>query len=113
MSEILLAARMHDCAAIDAVHFRFRDLEGLEQEARIARDLGFDGKSCIHPGQIEVVHRIFSSSPEELHWAGEVLRGWDEGDGERQGVVVIEGEMIEALHVDLARRILDRAPDTR
>jgi citrate lyase beta subunit len=108
LSEILLAARMHGCLAVDAVHFRFRDLEALEGDARIARDLGYDGKSCIHPAQIDVIHRVFSSTPEETRWARSVLQAWDEAQGDRTGVVVVDGEMIEALHLDVARRILDR-----
>ncbi|MCP3980548.1 MAG: CoA ester lyase [bacterium] len=110
MSEILLAARMSDCAAIDAVTFRFRDDALLEREARIAREIGFDGKSCIHPAQLETIHRVFSSTPEEIGWAEGVLRAWRDGDGDRAGVVVMDGEMIEALHLDVARRILDRSP---
>ncbi len=110
MSEILLAARMHDCAAIDAVTFQFRDLDALADDATIARDLGFDGKSCIHPAQLETVHRVFSSSEEELAWARRVHDAWEREEGERRGVIVVDGEMIEALHIDVARRILDRAP---
>ena len=97
--------------AVDGVQFHFRDPAALEAEARVARDIGFDGKSCIHPGQIEAIHRVFSSTPEELAWARGVLETWDESDGKHTGVVVMDGEMIEALHLDVARRILDRAPD--
>ncbi len=110
MSEILLAARMADCAAIDAVTFEFRDAEKLERDARSARELGFDGKSCIHPGQIETIHRVFSSTEEELDWAEGVLEAWRVQDGDRAGVVVMDEEMIEALHLDIARRILARRP---
>jgi citrate lyase subunit beta/citryl-CoA lyase len=108
MSELLLAARMGGCAAIDAVTFEFRDDAKLERDARVARELGFDGKSCIHPGQIETIHRIFSSTAEEIAWAEGLLAGWREQDGDRAGVVVVDGEMIEALHLDIARRILAR-----
>jgi len=111
LSEILLAARMHGCRAIDAVHFRFRDLEALAADAAVARALGYDGKSCIHPGQIETVRAVFSSTPEELAWARDVLSTWEREDGATRGVVVRDGEMIEALHVGIARRILDRGPD--
>ena len=108
MSEIVLAARMHGAAAIDAVQFRFRDLDALAQDARIARDLGFDGKSCIHPDQLPTVHEIFRSSADEIAWAEAVLAGWERVDGERRGVAVVDGEMIERLHLDVARRILKR-----
>jgi len=111
LSRILLAARAHGCLAVDAVFFRFRDQVGLEAEAAIARDMGFDGKCCIHPSQIDVIHRVFSSSAEEIDWARKVQKTWRAGDGDRTGVVVMDGEMLEALHLDVARRILDRAPD--
>lgn len=108
MSEILLAARMGDCVAIDAVTFEFRNRDRLEDDARMAREMGFDGKSCIHPDQIETIHRVFSSSPEEVEWAERVLETWRTQDGDRAGVVVMGEEMIEALHLDIARRVLAR-----
>ena len=108
MGQILLAARIAGCAAIDAVTFQFRDTALLERDARIARDLGFDGKSCIHPGQLETIHQVFSSTAEEIAWAEKVTRAWQQQDGAGSGVVDMDGEMIEALHLDIARRILDR-----
>ena len=113
LCEILLAARMHGCLAIDSVYFHFRDDEGLRREAAEARELGFDGKSCIHPGQIAAIHEVFSSTPEELAWAAAVRRAWSEQNGEASGVVVLDGEMIESLHLRLAERISARAPGRR
>lgn len=106
LSEILLAARAAGCEAIDGVYFRFRDPEGLRRHAAIARELGYDGKSCIHPAQVGVIHEVFSSTAEELLWAERVLASWREGEG--RGVVVVDGEMIEALHVAVAERIRAR-----
>lgn len=108
LHEILLAARISDCMAIDSVFFRFLDAEGLRGDARVARDLGYDGKSCIHPAQVSTIHEIFASTAEELEWARAVLRAWSEQDGESRGVVVLDGEMIEALHVRVAERLLSR-----
>jgi len=110
LGETLLAARMHGCRAIDSVYFHYRDPEGLAAHARVSRDLGFDGKSCIHPDQVPTIHEVFSSSAEELAWAHGVLRAWVEQNGAQSGVVVHEGEMIEALHLEVAERILERAP---
>jgi len=106
MGEILLAARMHGRTAIDAVYFRFRDREGLVRDAEIARGLGFDGKSCIHPSQLAPVHQVFSAAPEETAWAEKVLSAWEELDGEARGVIVVDGEMVESLHLRVARKIL-------
>ncbi len=108
MGEILLAARMHRCAAIDAVYFHYKDRDGLVREAEIARNLGFDGKSCIHPGQVEPIHEVFSSNSEEIAWARKVLAAWEERAGDSKGVIVVDGEMIEALHLEVARKILTR-----
>ena len=110
MSEILLAARMAGCAAIDAVTFEFRDRAKLEGDALVARELGFDGKSCIHPDQLGTIHRVFASTPEEVDWAERVLETWQTQEGDRSGVVVMGQEMIEALHLDIAQRILARRP---
>lgn len=109
LSEVLLAARMAGCAAIDSAYFALRDHAGLEAHARVARALGYDGKSCIHPDQIETVHAVYASTPEEVAWARGVLGAWREQHGERAGIVVVDGSMVEALHVILAERILARA----
>lgn len=99
---------MHNCAAIDAVYFKYKDRDGLIREAEIARNLGFDGKSCIHPGQVEPIHQVFSSTPEELAWARKILAAWEERGGGSKGVIVVDGEMIEPLHLEVAGRIIAR-----
>jgi citrate lyase subunit beta/citryl-CoA lyase len=109
LGETLLAARMHGCAAIDSVYFHYQDREGLVRHAQVARDLGFDGKSCIHPDQVPPIRDVFSSTVEEITWAHGVLRAWVEQNGAHRGVVVHDGEMIEALHLEVAERILERA----
>ena len=110
LAEVLLAARCHGCAAIDSVYFRYQDEPGLRAHARIARDLGYDGKSCIHPAQIPPIHDVYRSGRDEVAWARRVLAAWSAEDGARRGVVAVNGEMIEALHVTVAERILARAP---
>ncbi|HEX6851024.1 MAG TPA: CoA ester lyase [Candidatus Polarisedimenticolaceae bacterium] len=109
LGEILLAARASDVLAIDSVYFRFRDDEGLRRHASIARGMGYDGKSCIHPSQIPVIHEVFAPTMDELGWARRVVDAWRTLDGERRGVLVVDGEMIEALHVTVAARILERS----
>lgn len=108
LHELLIAARMHDCLAIDSVYFQFRDREGLVEHSRIARDLGFDGKSCIHPGQVPVINGLFASTAQEVAWAKAVLSEWELQDGDTRGVIVVDGEMVEKLHLAVARRILER-----
>lgn len=108
MDALLIAARAAGCFAIDSVYFRFRDVEGLQRHGRLARELGFDGKSAIHPAQLEPIHELFASTPDERLWAQRVLDEWRDQEGDRRGVIVIDGEMIEALHVAEARRLLSR-----
>lgn len=108
MSEVLLSARAHGLVAIDSVYFHFRDVLGLRHHATIGRRLGYDGKSCIHPAQLPVVHEVFAPTAEEIAWAERVLAEWDADDARSRGIVVVDGEMIESLHAGIARRILDR-----
>lgn len=107
LSQVLLAARRHGAAAIDSAYFAYRDTAGLRRHASVARNLGYDGKSCIHPAQVEPIHEIFGSTAVEIAWARRVLAAWEEGRGETVGIVAMDGEMIEALHVTVARRILE------
>ena len=108
LSLVLLAARRYGQLAIDSVFFRYRDDDGLRAHAAVARNLGYDGKSCIHPSQVPVIHDVYKSTPDELAWARRVLAAWVEGNGAAEGVVAMDGEMIEALHVALAERMLAR-----
>jgi citrate lyase beta subunit len=108
LSHVLLAARRFGRCAIDSVYFRYRDDDGLRAHAAIARNLGYDGKSCIHPSQVATIHEVYASTPEEKDWAKRVLAAWAAGNGAAAGVVAVDGEMIEALHVAVAERILGR-----
>lgn len=108
LSQVLLAARRYGRTAIDSVYFRYQDDAGLRAHAAVARELGYDGKSCIHPSQVPVIHAVYASAPDELDWARRVVSAWEAGQGSAQGVVAMDGEMIEALHVTLAERILER-----
>jgi citrate lyase subunit beta/citryl-CoA lyase len=106
MAELLVAARCHGASAIDSVWFRYEDDAGLRQHAAVARGMGFDGKSCIHPRQVPIVHEVFAPTADEVRWAQQVRAAWEERDGASKGIVSMDGEMIEALHVTLADRIL-------
>jgi citrate lyase beta subunit len=108
LSQILLAARRYGRAAIDSVYFRYQDDAGLIAHAAVARELGYDGKSCIHPAQVPTVHSVYAATPEERVWARRVLAAWADGQGCAKGIVAMDGEMIESLHVTLAERILER-----
>ncbi|MBV8685159.1 MAG: CoA ester lyase [Alphaproteobacteria bacterium] len=103
LQTILLAARAAGVAAFDGVFNRLEDGEGLEAECREGRSFGFDGKSLIHPNQIEAANRLFAPSEEELAAARRLVAAAT-GGAERH-----EGEMIERMHVEQARLMLARA----
>jgi citrate lyase subunit beta / citryl-CoA lyase len=109
LSLCLLAARATGTAILDGVYNDVRDLEGFEAECRQGRQLGFDGKTLIHPHQVEPCNRAFAPTPDEVAEAREMLAAWDEAVEAGRGVVTFRGRMIENLHVADARRILDTA----
>ena len=83
-----------------------RDDDGLEAEARLARSLGFRGKACIHPAQVEIVNRVFSPTPEEVDRAKRVVDAYERALADGRGAVALDGEMIDLPVVERARRIL-------
>lgn len=105
MSMALLAGREAGIAVLDGVYNDVKDAEGYRAECEQGRDMGFDGKTLIHPGQVEVCNEVFSPSPEAVEEARGILEAWEAGAG--TGVVTHNGKMIEELHVDIARRVLD------
>ena len=104
LSLALLAARRSGIAILDGVYNDVKDLEGFEAECRQGRDLGFDGKTLIHPGQVEPCNAVFAPSALEVEEAHEVLAAWDAGAG--AGVVTHRGRMVENLHVEIARKVI-------
>jgi citrate lyase beta subunit len=107
--EILLAARAAGAEAFDTPWFEYRDLAGLEASARRARQLGFDGKTAVHPGQVGVINRVFAPSPAEVERARRILAALEEAAARGRGVATLDGEMVEALHAREARRVLARS----
>ncbi len=102
LQTVVLAARAAGVACFDGVHNRLEDEEGLAAECREGRALGFDGKSLIHPNQIEIANRIFGPSDAELDAAARLVAAAT-GGAER-----FEGRMIEAMHVEQARALMAR-----
>jgi len=100
---IVLAARAAGIAVFDGVFNDLEDLDGFAAECAEGRSLGFDGKSLIHPKQIEVCNRAFSPTDEEIERARRLVDAFG-GGAER-----FEGQMIERMHVEAARRLLDRS----
>ncbi len=93
----------------DVVFLDIRDAAGLEAQAALARSLGFRGKLCIHPDQIEPIRRVFAPSEAELDWARRVLEAHEAGLREGRGAVALDGRMVDAPVVSRAQRLLDEA----
>jgi citrate lyase subunit beta/citryl-CoA lyase len=100
----LLAARRAGVVILDGVWNDVKDLDGFEAECRQGRDLGFDGKTLIHPAQVEPCNALFAPSAEEVEEARGVVEAWETGSG--AGVVTYRGRMVEGLHVEIARRVI-------
>jgi len=108
-SRILLAARSAGVHAFDSPWFEYRDLEGLERSARRVRQLGFDGKTAIHPAQVPVINAVFSPTGEEIERARRILDAMAEAIDRGYYVATVDGEMVEALHLKTAQRTLHHA----
>lgn len=106
LSLALLGVAEAGKAILDGVYNDVKNTEGFEAECEQGRDFGFDGKTIIHPSQIEPTNRIFAPSPEGIEHAKEVIAAFDEATAAGKGVVTVNGRMIENLHVRDAERIL-------
>jgi citrate lyase subunit beta/citryl-CoA lyase len=106
LGTVVLAARANGLAALDGVHLDLSDDVGLEAACRQARDLGFDGKTLIHPKTIEVANRIFSPTAGEIAEARRVIAAHADAEAAGKGLVVVDGRLVEALHVEDARRVV-------
>jgi len=102
----MLAARAYGLAILDGVHFDLSDNEGFAFACRQGRELGFDGKTLIHPKQIAPANAAYAPSPEEIEYSRRVIAAHAEGAAAAKGVVLVDGKLVEGLHVENARRLL-------
>jgi citrate lyase subunit beta/citryl-CoA lyase len=107
LSLAILAARAHGLAIIDGVHIDLDDDAGFETACRQGVELGFDGKTLIHPRTIDAANRIFAPSADDIAAAHRMIAGFEAAKAEGKGVARIDGKLVEQLHVDSARRLLD------
>jgi citrate lyase subunit beta / citryl-CoA lyase len=102
----VLAARAHGKTILDGVYNDVKDPDGFAAECRQGRVLGFDGKTLIHPGQVDPCNREFAPSDEDIEHARAVIEAFDASLAEGKGVATVNGKLIENLHVADARRVL-------
>ncbi len=105
----VLAARAAQIVAIDGVYNAFKDDEGLAVECEQGRDFGFDGKTLIHPAQLAVTNAAFAPSSEELDLARRQIEAFDAAEVEGKGVAVLDGRIVENLHIVTAKSVLAKA----
>lgn len=102
----LLAARAHGLVALDGVFNDISDAEGFHNECIQGQELGFDGKSLIHPSQIEVCNTVFAPAPDDVAHARCVIAAFDEPENAGKGVIKVAGKMTERLHLEQAQRLV-------
>jgi (3S)-malyl-CoA thioesterase len=109
LQSCLMAAKAAGLPCIDGVYNAFKDDEGLRAECEQGRDLGMDGKTLIHPAQIGVANEVFAPSEAEVELARRQIAAFDEAVAAGQGVAVVDGRIVENLHVASARALIARA----
>jgi len=105
----MLAARAHDIAILDGVYNEFKDIDGFTAACQQGLEMGFDGKTLIHPGQVAPCNAVFSPSDEQVAYARKIADAFAEAEAAGKAVVVVDGRMIENLHVEQGRRLLAMA----
>ncbi|MHA7867805.1 MAG: HpcH/HpaI aldolase/citrate lyase family protein [Salipiger thiooxidans] len=105
----LLAAKATGCVIVDGVYNAFKDDEGLKAECDQGRDMGFDGKTLIHPAQVAITNAAFAPTEAEIDLAKRQIEAFEAAGKAGQGVAVVDGKIVENLHVATAQSILAKA----
>jgi citrate lyase subunit beta/citryl-CoA lyase len=106
LSRCVNAARMHDRVALDSVFLDIGDAEAFRADCEHGRALGFDGKTLIHPSQVEIANAVYGLNAAQLEHARRVIDAWQAAEAQGRGVAVLDGKLVETMHVDDARRLL-------
>jgi citrate lyase subunit beta/citryl-CoA lyase len=106
LSQVLLAARAFDRGCVDGISTDLKDMQSFEYACRLARDLGLDGKSLVHPFQLPYCNDAFTPKPHDLAAAHEVIEALENANREGRGTVVVNGRLVEGHHVSGAKRLL-------
>ena len=106
ITHCILATRAYGLEILDGPYSDFSNFNGFGQECTQARDLGFDGKTLIHPGQIEACNAIFTPPEEEVAYARKIIAAFDQPENASRGAISLDGQMVERLHAEMARRTI-------
>ncbi len=105
----LMAAKSAGIVAVDGVYNAFKDTEGLRAECEQGRDMGFDGKTLIHPAQLDIANEVFAPTEAEVTTARRQIAAFEEAKARGEGVAVVDGKIVENLHIVTAQQTLARA----
>ena len=108
LMQVVLCAKKNKLPVLDSVWNDFKDLAGFAREVEQGKSMGFDGKSLIHPSQVEVANRLLSPSTEEIAKADGIVAAFNEPGNENAGVINLNGNMVERLHLQQAQQMLAR-----
>jgi citrate lyase subunit beta/citryl-CoA lyase len=106
ITHCILATRLHGLEILDGPYSDFSNAAGFAEEATQGRDIGFDGKTLIHPGQIDACNKIFTPPAEEVAQARRIIAAFEQPDNAKRGAIQLDGKMVERLHADMAKRTI-------
>jgi len=106
LANCVIAARAHGVDIVDGVYNDIKDLDGFRSECLQGRDMGLDGKTLIHPGQIDICNEVFAPTEAEVESAAAIIEAFGLPENAGKGVIQLDGRMVELLHADMARRTL-------
>ncbi len=106
ITHCVLAARMYGLDILDGPYSNFNDNEGFIAEAEQGRDIGFDGKTLIHPAQIEACNKVFTPPADEVAQARRIIAAFEQPENASRGAIQLDGKMVERLHADMAKRTI-------
>ncbi len=109
LQSCLMAARAAGIVCVDGVYNAFKDDDGLRVECEQGRALGMDGKTLIHPAQLEIANAVFAPTEDQIDLARRQMAAFDEARARGEGVAVVDGKIVENLHIETARQTLARA----
>lgn len=104
LQQIVLSAKSYNKPVLDGVYINLDDDDGFKSQCLQGKDLGFDGKTLIHPKQVDICNNIFSPSKDEIEYSNKIIDAYEKGDG---GAILVDGKLVELLHIRNAYRILE------
>lgn len=106
LSLCVIAARAYGITIIDSIYTGIKDLDGFAEECEQGAAMGFDGKTLIHPSQIDTCNRLFAPSEKDMAWAGKIIAAYQQPENKNKGAIQLDGKLVERLHLEQAERLV-------